>query len=145
MNFELSQDQQLMRDTFARFLNEESSVARVRAALPSGFDQAMWTGLAELGAFGLRVPRESGGLGLGVLDAAVEPLQWVAGGAVAEAVIARDGGNIVLIPVSQRTGPAGFLNQCYRHAQGTTIYGGTSEIHRSMIAERALQLPRTRA
>jgi alkylation response protein AidB-like acyl-CoA dehydrogenase len=33
----------------------------------------------------------------------------------------------------------------YRHSQGTTIYGGTSEVHRSMIAERALGLPRTRA
>jgi alkylation response protein AidB-like acyl-CoA dehydrogenase len=41
-------------------------------------------------------------------------------------------------------GAAGFLNQCYRHAQGTTIYGGTSEIHRSLIAERALALPRSR-
>jgi alkylation response protein AidB-like acyl-CoA dehydrogenase len=47
--------------------------------------------------------------------------------------------------LSKRAGPAGFLNQCYRHAHGTTIYGGTSEIHRSMIAERALGLPRTRA
>ena len=47
--------------------------------------------------------------------------------------------------LSKRTGPAGFLNLCYRHSQGTTIYGGTSEIHRSMIAERALNLPRTRA
>jgi alkylation response protein AidB-like acyl-CoA dehydrogenase len=47
--------------------------------------------------------------------------------------------------LSKRTGPAGFLNQCYRHAQGTTIYGGTSEIHRSMIAERGLGLPRSRA
>jgi 3-oxochol-4-en-24-oyl-CoA dehydrogenase len=41
-------------------------------------------------------------------------------------------------------GAAGFLNQCYRHSQGTTIYGGTSEIHRSLIAERALGLPRSR-
>jgi alkylation response protein AidB-like acyl-CoA dehydrogenase len=47
--------------------------------------------------------------------------------------------------LSKRTGPAGFLNQCYRHAQATTIYGGTSEVHRSLIAERALGLPRTRA
>jgi alkylation response protein AidB-like acyl-CoA dehydrogenase len=47
--------------------------------------------------------------------------------------------------LSKRTGAAGYLNQCYRHAQGTTIYGGTSEIHRSMIAERGLGLPRTRA
>jgi 3-oxochol-4-en-24-oyl-CoA dehydrogenase len=47
--------------------------------------------------------------------------------------------------LSKRTGPAGFLNQCYRHAQATTIYGGTSEVHRSLIAERALRLPRTRS
>jgi alkylation response protein AidB-like acyl-CoA dehydrogenase len=47
--------------------------------------------------------------------------------------------------LSKRAGPAGFLNQCYRHAQGTTIYGGTSEVHRSMIAERGLGMPRTRA
>ena len=46
--------------------------------------------------------------------------------------------------LSKRDGPAGFLNQCYRHAQGTTIYAGTSEIHRSLIPERALPLPRTR-
>src|SRR5579864_853637 len=71
VNFELSQDQQLMRETFLRFLNEESTLERVRAALPGGFDQALWTGLAELGAFSLRVPESSGGLGLGLLDAAV--------------------------------------------------------------------------
>jgi len=46
--------------------------------------------------------------------------------------------------LSKRKGPAGELNLAYRHAHGTTIYGGTSEVHRSMIAERALGLPRTR-
>jgi alkylation response protein AidB-like acyl-CoA dehydrogenase len=46
--------------------------------------------------------------------------------------------------LSKRDGPAGFLNQCFRHAHGTTIYGGTSEVHRSMVAERGLGLPRTR-
>ena len=157
MNFDLSEDQQLMRETFARFLNEQSSMDRVRAALPGGgFDPALWTGLADLGAFSLRVPQDCGGLGLGLLDAAVlmeevgrtlasgpiaetlvaapllakldkgahrallervisgqavvsiafhdiaiEPQQWIAGGAVAEAVIARDRDRIVLIPVAR--------------------------------------------
>ena len=50
-----------------------------------------------------------------------------------------------LYSLANREGAAGELNLCYRHAQGTTIYGGTSEIHRSMIAERALGLPRSRA
>jgi alkylation response protein AidB-like acyl-CoA dehydrogenase len=156
MKLELSESQEVMRESFARFLNEQSSVARVRAALPSGFDQALWSGLAELSAFSLRVPEAAGGLGLGLLDAAVlmeeagrtlasgplaetlvaarllailgdgaggsllerllagkaivsiafqdvarEPLQWVAGGAVAEAVIARKADRIVLIAVPQ--------------------------------------------
>ena len=167
MNFQLSEDQQLMRDTFARFLNEQSSMVRVRAALPSGFDASLWRGLAELGAFSLRVPEEAGGMGLGLLDAAVlmeevgrtlasgpiaetlvaarllatcggaaqrdllerviagqavvsvalhdvakEPVQWVAGGPVAEAVIARDGDRIVLIaiPESERKAEANLAS-----------------------------------
>jgi 3-oxochol-4-en-24-oyl-CoA dehydrogenase len=161
MNFALSEDQQMLRDTFARFLNEQSSMVRVRAAMPSGFDSALWTGLAELGAFSLRVPEDAGGMGMGLLDAAVmmeevgrtlasgpiaetlvaarllalfnspettqslervitgqgvatialhdiaqQPVQWVAGGAVAEVVIARKADEIVLvtIPESERKG-----------------------------------------
>jgi alkylation response protein AidB-like acyl-CoA dehydrogenase len=46
--------------------------------------------------------------------------------------------------LSKRKGPAGKLNQAYRHAHGTTIYGGSSEVHRSMVAEKGLGLPRTR-
>ena len=154
MNLDLSDDQQLMRDSFARLLNEQSSMARVRAALPSGFDPVLWTALAELGAFGMRVPEAAGGVGLGLMDAALlmeeagrtlasgpvaetlaaarllatfdtaasrallgrvmagrsvvtialrdvsdEPVQWVAGGAVAEAVIARAGDEIVLLSI----------------------------------------------
>lgn len=160
MNLELSADQDALREAFARFLNEESSMTRVRAALPSGFDAALWRGLAELGAFSVRVPEEAGGLGLGVLDATAlmeeagrtlasgplaetlvaarllallggdragdvlervvggqtvvglafrevdeQPVQWIAGGAVAEAVIARDGDDVVLIqlPAADRS------------------------------------------
>jgi alkylation response protein AidB-like acyl-CoA dehydrogenase len=47
--------------------------------------------------------------------------------------------------LSKRSGPASYINQCYRHAHATRIYGGTQEVHRSMIAERNLGLPRTRA
>jgi alkylation response protein AidB-like acyl-CoA dehydrogenase len=48
------------------------------------------------------------------------------------------------LSLSKRAGGAFLVNQSYRHAHGTTIYGGTSEVHRSMIAERALGLPRSR-
>ncbi len=159
MNFDLTDEQEMVRDTFARFLDEHSSTARVRAAMgadngSSGFDAALWTGLADLGALALRVPEEAGGLGLGLFDAvllmeeagrrlasgplaealvaarllaqlggdaqadllgravggeavvtialadcAVQAKQWIAGGLVADAVIARRGDDVVLVTV----------------------------------------------
>ena len=35
------------------------------------------------------------------------------------------------------------LEYAIRHAQATTIYGGTSEVQRSIIAQRHLGLPRS--
>ncbi len=92
MNFDLSEDQRMMRETFARFLDEQSSMERVRAgAARDGFDPDLWRGLAELGAFSLRVPEAQGGLGLGVLDAAVlmeEAGRMLASGPLAETLVA---------------------------------------------------------
>lgn len=156
MNFDLTDDQEMMRDMFARFLDEHSSMARVRAAAPSGFDPDLWRGLAKLGALSIRVPEQAGGLGLGLFDAvvlmeeagrtlvsgplaealvsarliallggdvaadvlagvvageavaslafrdiAVEPVQWIGGGQVAQAVVARRGDAVILVTVPE--------------------------------------------
>ena len=160
MNFDITDEQQMMRETFSRFLDENSSCARVRMALPSGFDPALWQGLAELGALAIRVPEERGGMGMGLFDAlllmeeagrtlvsgplaetmlaarllgqlrseavaatidtllervvsggaivtialhdiATRPRQWVAGGLVVNAVIARCGDDVVLALVPE--------------------------------------------
>jgi alkylation response protein AidB-like acyl-CoA dehydrogenase len=39
----------------------------------------------------------------------------------------------------------GVVEKGYRHSTATSIYGGTSEVLRSMVAERRLGLPRSRA
>lgn len=158
MNFDLTEEQQLMRDSFARLLDEHSSPARLRAAT-LGFDPDLWRRLAEMGAFAIRTPEAAGGLGLGTFDAALlmeevgrtlalgpiaetivcaqllarlepaapllsrvlageavvtlayhdlagEARRWIAGGAIAEAVVARDGDEVVLLrPPSDRGEP----------------------------------------
>ncbi|HEX7819268.1 MAG TPA: acyl-CoA dehydrogenase [Sphingobium sp.] len=91
MNFEPTADQLMLVESFARFLNEESSMGRVRAALPLGFDPALWRGIAEMGGFALRVPEDAGGLGLGLFDAALlmeEVGRTLASGPVAEGIVA---------------------------------------------------------
>ena len=91
MQLDLTSDQRMMVDTFARFLDKESSTQRVRAALPQGFDRAMWKGLAELGALGIRVPEAAGGLGLGIFDAGLlmeQAGRTLASGPLAEAIVA---------------------------------------------------------
>jgi alkylation response protein AidB-like acyl-CoA dehydrogenase len=49
-------------------------------------------------------------------------------------------------PDSLRSGKEGLgmVEMGYRHSAATTIYGGTSEVLRSMVAERRLGLPRSR-
>lgn len=151
MNFDLTPDQEMMRDQFARFLDKHSSMERVRAAQATGFDADLWHGLAELGAFSIRVPEEKDGLGLGLIvatmlmeeagrtlvsgplaealvaarllaewdpslladvttgavvatlalhDLAIQPRQWVAGGSVAQAILARRGSDVLLFDLS---------------------------------------------
>ncbi|MCX7863588.1 MAG: acyl-CoA dehydrogenase family protein, partial [Novosphingobium sp.] len=72
MNFDLTEEQEMMRENFARFLDDNSSPARVRKAIETGgFDAALWSGLAELGALAMRVPEQAGGMGMGLFDAVV--------------------------------------------------------------------------
>jgi len=71
MHVELSEEQQLLRETFAQLFAVESSPERVRAAEPLGFDVALWKQLASTGALGMRVPEAAGGDGTTLLDASV--------------------------------------------------------------------------
>jgi alkylation response protein AidB-like acyl-CoA dehydrogenase len=92
MNLAISDEQRMLRDTFARFLDSESTMSRVRAAdAAGGFDRALWQGLAELGTFSMRVPEEAGGLGLGTFDAALvmeEAGRMLASGPISETQVA---------------------------------------------------------
>ncbi len=73
MDFGLSHEQVLLKDTVRRWLEAECPTTRVRAIMESatGHDPALWEGLAELGVAGLHVPVAHGGAGLELLDVAL--------------------------------------------------------------------------
>jgi alkylation response protein AidB-like acyl-CoA dehydrogenase len=73
MDFGLSEEQRLLADALAGFLEKELPPARVReiAASESGHDAGLWKALCEQGAAGVLVPEAFGGSGLGLLDACV--------------------------------------------------------------------------
>ena len=64
MNFDFSDEQNLLRDQAARFLGDH---AAPRAILDgdAAFDRDLWRGMAELGWMGTTIPEAHGGLGLG--------------------------------------------------------------------------------
>jgi alkylation response protein AidB-like acyl-CoA dehydrogenase len=70
MDFELSQEQQLLADTFKRFAaNDYTFEARTRiVASPAGWSEKVWASLAEMGLLGLPFPAEHDGFGGSALD-----------------------------------------------------------------------------
>ena len=73
MNFGFSEEQDLLRTTARKFLENEctSTVVRQRMAEPAGVTDESWAKLAEQGWLGLIYPEEYGGSGLGFVDLAV--------------------------------------------------------------------------
>ena len=73
MRFALSEDQTLLQDSLTKALADLSPLERVRRFADGGEETApdIWAGLSELGLPGLLVPEEHGGLGLGLLEAAL--------------------------------------------------------------------------
>ena len=73
MDFGLSPDQVLLKQTIRRWLETECPTTRVRAVMENdgGHDPRLWEGLAELGVPGLQVPAAHGGSGLELLDLAL--------------------------------------------------------------------------
>jgi len=59
-------------DSVRRFIGQHSSFRRVRdqRGRPPGFSRAVWQAMAEAGWFGVMVPEDDGGMGLGLAEAA---------------------------------------------------------------------------
>src|SRR5262245_14864688 len=73
MDFGFSQEQELLRSTARKFLENECTSGFVRARMeePAGVTDDFWAKLAEQGWLGLIYPEEVGGSGLGFVDLTV--------------------------------------------------------------------------
>ena len=91
VDLSVSREQQQLVDSFAALYARESSVERVRAAEPLGFDPQLWKALQETGVVEMAVDDASGGWGASELELALiaEPFgRAVASAPVAEAQVA---------------------------------------------------------
>ena len=73
MDFGFNADQEMLRATARKFLDNEctSEFVRARMAEDAGFTEEFWTKLAEQGWLGLIYPEQYGGAGLGFVDLTV--------------------------------------------------------------------------
>jgi butyryl-CoA dehydrogenase len=68
MNFDLSEDQRAIRDTFARFCDQRITPQAAALDEAREFPRRLFGELAELGLFGMRYPEGVGGSGVGLME-----------------------------------------------------------------------------
>ena len=73
MDFSLSEEQQLLKDSVDRFIREEYELSKRRALVASndGYSEENWSKMAELGWLAASLPEEYGGFGGGPVDTMV--------------------------------------------------------------------------
>lgn len=101
MRFALSDDQRMLQASVGKALAELAPLERVRAYAEGGDAADIWRGLADMGLPGLLIPEEHGGLGLGLVEAALAAEALGAAAAPAPFL-----GSAVLAPLALRGGSA---------------------------------------
>lgn len=106
MNFDFSEDQNTLRESARRFLNDRCPREAVRRILEGGapFDRDLWRGIAEMGWTGITIPEAHGGLGLGHLDLCV---------------VAEEMGRVLA--------PVPFASTLYLFAEGVMLAGSADQ------------------
>ncbi|MEP5765720.1 MAG: acyl-CoA dehydrogenase family protein [Halieaceae bacterium] len=107
MDLSLSEEQQMLKDSVARFVQDNYSVERRRALRDSedGFDREFWQQFAELGWLALPFAEDDGGYGGSALDTMVL-MEELGRGLVAEPYLVNIvlcGGLLAAASASQRT------------------------------------------
>jgi len=111
MDFEFSEEQEALRATVRRFLAEQAPIQPYVRDLYGdvrGTTDAVWKGLAELGATGLLIPEAHGGAGMGMVDIgvvleelgrAIHPGPFLSSAVAAVSALTATGGADDLLPL----------------------------------------------
>ena len=67
MDFALTEEQKVVRDTFARFSDEQVAPRAAEIDEAHEFPRELFAALGELGYFGMRYPEDVGGSGVDLL------------------------------------------------------------------------------
>jgi len=89
MDFSFTEEQQLLRDSLARYIEREYSFEKRRAIQRSaeGFSREVWSAFAEMGLLGIATPEAHGGYGGNAVDTSVV-MQAIGNGLVVEPYLA---------------------------------------------------------
>ncbi|HSW21391.1 MAG TPA: acyl-CoA dehydrogenase, partial [Burkholderiaceae bacterium] len=87
MDFTLNEEQQMLADTMARFVQNEYEFEARRKRLADGPSDALARQMAELGLFALNVPEAHGGVGAGAVETLIV-MEWLGRGLVIEPYVA---------------------------------------------------------
>ena len=72
MDFDFSDEQEMLRDSVRKWVDKDYGIERRRAITKAGgYSKEAWQALVDLGLAGLQVPEEQGGLGFGPVEAMV--------------------------------------------------------------------------
>ena len=73
MNLDFTEEQDMLRNSARQFVSTECTKAKVRELEKSaeGYSPEIWNKMAELGWFGLMIPDQYNGMGMGLLDLVV--------------------------------------------------------------------------
>ncbi len=73
MDFGFSEEQEMLRQSARQFLESECAMTYVRKMMEddTGYSEAQWKKMADLGWMGLILPEQHGGSGLNMVDLVV--------------------------------------------------------------------------
>ena len=125
MNLDLNEQQAMMQEAALRFFDREEVVQAARMAKDAA-DASLWREAAEMGFVAMRAPEDKGGLGMGLMEAAL--ICEAAGRGVAPIPIADGIAACGLLGALEGDAAASLLEQALRTPIGFDVQRGAIQL-----------------